>query len=56
MSEDIVSRGDIAGDCDGPGVVVCDQGIGCPIARDGGIVVETLSVDLEPFEGGFVDC
>lgn len=55
MTEDIVSRGDILGDGDGPAHVGGDEIVGCPIARSGCPAVETGLVDLVKFERGLID-
>lgn len=54
MTQDIVSRRDIARDSDGPGVVVRDHGVGGPVARVA-TGEEADAVDLEPAQGGLID-
>ena len=55
VTENVVSWCDIRWDCNSPGVVVSDQGIGGPVAWDCGIVNESYSVDLEKLQSGLIN-
>lgn len=55
MTQDVVTGSDVAGDSDGVAVVVGDQVVGSPCARNVAIIDETLLVNLEEFKRGLVD-
>lgn len=55
VSENIVARGDVCWDGDRPRVVVGNQGIGSPVTGDGGVIVKSTSINLEPLKGGLVN-
>lgn len=55
VAQDIVSGSNIAGDGDGPAVVVGDQVVSGPGAGSFTAINETLLVDFEELQGGLVD-
>lgn len=55
MSKDVVARGDIRWECNGPRVVVRNQGIRCEFTRDSATIEKSYSVDLEELEGSLID-
>ena len=56
VTEDVVARSDVAGDSDGPGVVISNQLIGRPGTWDSRVVKETNTVDLKEFQGRLINC
>lgn len=55
MTQDVVTGSNVAGNSDGVAVVVGNQIVASPCARDVAVVDETLLVDLEELERGLVD-
>lgn len=55
MSKDIVTRGNIGWNCNGPGVVVRNQGIRSEFTRSGATIKKSYSIDLEKLESSLID-
>lgn len=54
VTKDVVARGHVLGDRDGPAVVGGDELIGCPVAGLGGVIEHALGGNLVEFQGGLV--